>query len=106
MPFGEGYTVEAQITGQETIGGLQFEVTPAIIPKVKHVPCDQGSLMIFIRTLTGKTATIRADPTDTIDTVKEMIETEEGIPCDQQRLVAFGKQLEDGKILGTISTLF
>lgn len=28
MPIGQGYTVEAQITGKEDVGGLQFEITP------------------------------------------------------------------------------
>ncbi|OTB12231.1 hypothetical protein K445DRAFT_321228 [Daldinia sp. EC12] len=29
MPVGQGYSVEAQLTGEETIGGLQFEITPS-----------------------------------------------------------------------------
>lgn len=29
MPMGQGYSVEAQLTGKEAVGGLQFEVTPA-----------------------------------------------------------------------------
>lgn len=28
MPIGTGYSIEKQLTGQETIGGLQFEITP------------------------------------------------------------------------------
>jgi hypothetical protein len=28
MPKGSGYSVEAQVTGEEKIGGLQFEITP------------------------------------------------------------------------------
>lgn len=30
-PLGEGYTVEAQVTGGEAEGGLQFEVTPKVM---------------------------------------------------------------------------
>lgn len=30
MPMGHGYSVEAQVTGKETVGGLQLEVTPAL----------------------------------------------------------------------------
>lgn len=30
MPLGQGYSVEAQLTGKEVVGGLQFEVTPAL----------------------------------------------------------------------------
>lgn len=28
MPLGSGYSVEAQITGADLIGGLQFDITP------------------------------------------------------------------------------
>lgn len=30
MPMGHGYSVEAQLTGKEVVGGIQFEVTPAL----------------------------------------------------------------------------
>lgn len=28
MPMGAGYSVEAQLTGEETVGGIQLEITP------------------------------------------------------------------------------
>lgn len=37
MPMGEGYSVEAQLTGEEVVGGLQFEITPAIPPKISYL---------------------------------------------------------------------
>lgn len=37
MPMGEGYSVEAQLTGEEVVGGLQFEITPAIPPKILYL---------------------------------------------------------------------
>lgn len=33
MPKGSGYSVEVQVTGEEKIGGMQFEVIPSILPK-------------------------------------------------------------------------
>jgi hypothetical protein len=33
MPKGSGYSVEVQVTGEEKIGGLQFEVIPTLPPK-------------------------------------------------------------------------
>jgi len=34
MPLGKGYTAEAQITGEEVVGGLQIEVTPSKLARI------------------------------------------------------------------------
>ncbi|RYP35756.1 hypothetical protein DL767_003701 [Monosporascus sp. MG133] len=38
MPMGQGYTVEAQLTGKEINGGLQFEIAPSLINEIGSTP--------------------------------------------------------------------
>lgn len=82
MPAGSGYSAEAQITGQEVTGGLQFEVTPL------------RNFQIFVKTLTGRTRTLIVQNITTVHQVKSLLAQRDGIPAENQRLIYGGKQLE------------
>ena len=107
MPLGKGYSVEAQITGEEIIGGIQFEIIPAFkaIPRVSHkYPTPYGGYIspktLIIKTLTGKLILVQGlSIKSTIEDVKSRIEGIEGIPANQQRLLGEGRELIDGKCL-------
>ena len=52
-------------------------------------------LMVFLKTLTGQTITVRVTPRDTVGDVKQKIFEQEGIPVDRQRMIFVGEQLND-----------
>ena len=57
-------------------------------------------MQLFVKTHTGKSSLIRAEPGETIESVKEKIWAKEGVPKGDQRLVFAGKELNsDAKTL-------
>ena len=66
-----------------------------ILFSIEHFPAEDKIIQIFVKTLTGKHLTLDVNQNHTVISLKKLIEKQENIPIDQQRLVFDGKQLED-----------
>lgn len=83
MPKGSGYSVEAQVTGEEKMGGLQFEVIP-----VKQ-GCPERLQISFVGETVPKNRELNLRESGLTDSstmldVKTLIEKEFNIPVGKQ----------------------
>ena len=75
-------------------GAVAFFEPPANLRNKK-----KEEFRLFLKTLTGKTITIDAHASLSVQDLMKKIQNREGIPPDQQRLIFAGKQLEEGNTL-------
>ena len=67
-----------------------------------HQKTQPRGLLLFVKTLTGKTITLNVSVSDTVGDLKRKISEKESIPINQQCLIAAGKPLADNDDVHTI----
>ena len=70
-------------------------------PNPVSSPAPMTTRQIFVKTLTGKTITLKIQGDVSIAMVKKAIQKKEGIPPRRQRLIFAGRQLEDAETLNS-----
>lgn len=58
-----------------------------------------GSLQVHVKTFAGKTITVEVEPDESIESLKNKLQSKEGIPINQQRILFGGKQLDSKKTI-------
>jgi len=71
--------------------------------KKEPVVTDGEKIQITIRKLEGTSVRIQTTSNATVQNVKEIYESQEGVPVEEQRLIFSGKQLQDERTLHSYS---
>ena len=86
-----------KLTGYGTSNGSVIHLVTRL--SSENPPLPASSILLYVKTLTGKTYNITIPSSSTVLDVKKEVEKQEGIEVKSQRLIFAGKQLEDGKLL-------
>lgn len=87
-----------KLNSYEIKDGSILDLIPLVVASPTTTPTG---MLLFVKTLTGKTLTLNIDPLDTIRDLKNKIKLKEGLPISQQCLVAAGKQLDNNLMVST-----
>jgi len=87
-----------KLNSYEIKDGSILDLIPLVVASPTTTPTG---MLLFVKTLTGKTLTLNIDPLDTIRDLKNQIKLKEGLPISQQCLVAAGKQLDNNLMVST-----
>ena len=115
--YNTGFELLKQIDNYNSEDNTHFKIEYKLFYKDKMLDLDnllihqimKGDLIklikkdvfqIFVRTLTGKTLSLYVSHNDTIGYVKILVQIQTGILPEEQRIIYFGKQLEDNRTIG------
>ena len=57
-------------------------------------------MQLLVKTVSGRTLSLEVQPTESVESVKKMLQERENVDADHQRLVFAGKELEDSQMIG------
>ena len=112
MPMGSGHSVEAQMTGQETTAGIQFEVTRLDVKELLENNVEElsepdfdellktgwpsGTVVMRLIAFSGDVTWVRAKLSTTLRALKLIYEHKKGVRFEDQILRFEGKWLFPG----------
>lgn len=101
-PFHNGMTAKLPMKLSVSINGQHLTTKAVGFERISRI---RGGMNLRVKTLAGKTITVTAEKSDSIQVLKSKIATEAGIPLQQQRLLLSGKQLDNSKTVGDYDEL-
>ena len=108
MPLGTGYSVVYQVTGEDILGGLQFEVTPSVpckpvvpqaLPALSNQRDASGRFEIGIKMADGSGIALRVKDSTTVKRLIDLVAYKEDIRPSQLRLLFAGRRMAEGETL-------
>ncbi|KAL7392223.1 hypothetical protein ABVT39_021415 [Epinephelus coioides] len=68
-------------------------------PNTYDIKPGEPTIQVFVRNLEGKSNTYGIKPGETVDNLKRRVQSREGVPVSQQRLIHQGREMTGGKLV-------